>query len=341
MSIPYRTQQGLKRLAVVLLVLLLVAVLVWLCWLIWLNRFVTYTRDGAVLDMTQDQIAVPGEVALPPSEEETIPIYYNEGENEVQVLSEMSKVTGYYISASDLKKGDFQDIKARLRQLEPGTPVMLEIKDSFGAFYYSTSVDAPLAEGVDVAQVDDLIQYMNSMGLYTMVRLPALRDYSFGLTHTENGLFVPSGGYLWPDKDYRYWMNPTKTGTMNFLGEIAQEVKKLGFDEIVFCDFRFPDGSGYAFDGDKVQALATAAKSLVDDYASSSFAVSFEYSEDFTYPGGKSRVYVLSAQAGLAEEIAESLATQVDVTAYLVFITDLYDTRFDDYGVLRPLTSVI
>ena len=82
MSIPYRTQQGLKRLAVVLLVLLLVAVLVWLCWLIWLNRFVTYTRDGAVLDMTQDQIAVPGEVAIPPSEAETIPIYYNEGEKE-------------------------------------------------------------------------------------------------------------------------------------------------------------------------------------------------------------------------------------------------------------------
>lgn len=341
MSIPYRTQQNLKRLAVVLLVLVLAAVLIWLFWLFWLNRFVIYTRDGAVLDMEQDMAAVPGEVALPPAEEETIPIYYNEGEDEVKVTSEMDKLTGYYISISDLTAGKFDEIKLRLRQLEAGTPVMIEVKDSFGAFYYNTSVSAPVSENVDASLVDDLIKYMNGMDLYTIVRLPALRDYSFGLNHTENGLFVPSGGYLWPDEDYRYWMNPGKTGTMNFLSSIAKEAKDLGFDEIVFCDFRFPDGNGYAFDGDKTATLAAAAKSLVEDYASTTFAVSFEASDHFTYPGGRSRVYVLSANAGDAEKIAESLATQVDTAAYLVFITDLYDTRFDDYGVLRPLTSVI
>ena len=36
--------------------------------------------------------------------------------------------------------------------------------------------------------------------------------------------------------------------------QYIKKVKKLGFDEIVFCDFCFPNSSGYAFDGDKVQA---------------------------------------------------------------------------------------
>ena len=39
MSIPYRTQQTLRRLAIAVLALLVVGVFVWGLWFLWLQRF--------------------------------------------------------------------------------------------------------------------------------------------------------------------------------------------------------------------------------------------------------------------------------------------------------------
>ncbi len=68
MSIPYRTQQALKRTVVVLLILAVVAVLLWLCWILWLNRFVVYTENGAVLDFDRSAEQLQCEPALPPQD---------------------------------------------------------------------------------------------------------------------------------------------------------------------------------------------------------------------------------------------------------------------------------
>jgi hypothetical protein len=48
-------------------------------------------------------------------------------------------------------------------------------------------------------------------------------------------------------------------------------------------------------------------------------------------------VYVTGADALGAQTIAENSGV-TDPTVDLVFITDLYDTRFDEYSVLRPLS---
>ena len=48
-------------------------------------------------------------------------------------------------------------------------------------------------------------------------------------------------------------------------------------------------------------------------------------------------MYVTGADALEAKTIAENSGV-VDPTINLVFVTDLYDTRFDEYSVLRPLS---
>ena len=94
-NIPYRTRQGLKRAAVVLLVLLLVAAAVYICWVIWLQRYVIYTREqGAVIDMTMSAQVPEGEVAVKP-ESPTVSIYYNEGENAINTSKELFQLLGY------------------------------------------------------------------------------------------------------------------------------------------------------------------------------------------------------------------------------------------------------
>ena len=143
-----------------------------------------------------------------------------------------------------------------------GTPVMLDVKDAKGRFFYSSGVSAERSGSVDTAAMDALIEKLDQKGMYLIARLPALRDYSFGLNHTENGLFVSSGAYLWADDDYCYWLDPTKQGTVTYLVEIVTELKNLGFDEVVFDEYRFPDTDNLKFSGDRLEALNSTAKTL-------------------------------------------------------------------------------
>ena len=97
MSIPYRVQRMIKRIAVVALILALVAVLFWMCWLLWLNRYVVYTEDGAILDFERSAEELSGEPALPPVDETPISIYYNEGDDAVQAATtELTQHGGNY-----------------------------------------------------------------------------------------------------------------------------------------------------------------------------------------------------------------------------------------------------
>lgn len=338
MSIPYRTQRALKRFFVVLLILAIVAVLFWLCWLLWLNRYVVYTEDGAVLDFERSAAELSGTPALPPEAGDPVTIYFNEGDDAVETTKELTQLTGYYIDTAALK-GDIEVIKQQIRSLPAGTPVMIEVKNSYGAFYYNTSVSEHITDTLDAAKVDELITFLNKQDLYTIARLPSLRDYAYGLNHTRDGL-PTAGGYLWADEDYRYWLNPGSEGTLTFLISIANELKNRGFDEVVFFEFEFPKTNSIVFRGDKAQTLADAAQTLVTTCSATNFTVSFEGSDGFTPPLGRSRVYRENIEPIDAEDVANT-SNVTDTAINLVFVTPLYDTRFNDYGVLRPLDSVI
>ena len=335
MMIPYRIQRLLKRLAVIALVVLAVLALLVLCWFLWLDRYVIYTRDGAMLDFEKTSEQIYGEAAVPPANDNLIPIYYNEGDDTVETSKELGKMSGYYIDTAALTSS-VDTVIAQVKNLDAGTPVLLEVKNSFGSFYYNTSASNFRSDTIDRAKVDELIRVMNQKDLYTIACLPALRDYSFGLNHEQNGL-PTAGGYLWADEEYRYWLDPTKEGTLSYLASIIAELRALGFHEVVLMDFRFPDTSSIVFHGDKLQSLATSAQVLMDTCSTKSFAVSFQTSEGFIPPEGRGRVYVTGADALGAQTIAESSGV-ADPTVDLVFITDLYDTRFDEYSVLRPLS---
>lgn len=337
MNIPYRTRRNLQRAAVILLVVLVAAAAVWLCWFLWLERYIVYTRDeGAVLDMTLDPKVAEGEIAVPP-EMESISVYYNEGENAINTSKELTQIVGYYADKTAL--ADIAAVAAQAQKLPTGTPVMLDVKDAKGRFFYSSAVSGDRSSSVDTAAMDELIQKLDSKGMYLIARLPALRDYAFGLSNTSNGLFVASGAYLWADDDYCYWLDPTKQGTVTYLVEIVTELKNLGFDEVVFDEFRFPDTEDLKFSGDRAEALNATAKTLVATCATDNFAVSFvSAASGFTSPGGRSRLYLENIAAAQAANIASQSGVE-DPAVYLVFLTEVHDTRFDAYSVLRPIDS--
>ena len=338
MSIPYRTRRALGRLMIVLLVIALAALVVWACWMIWLGRFVVYTENGIYFDFDRSSLDITGQPAVPPPEKETVSIYYNEGENAVERNPELTQLNGYYISTADLKE-DIGALKEQLQQLPKETAVMVEVKNAFGEFNYSTSVSAYYNSAVDQKAVDGLIQYLKQSGFYTIAKVTAFQDYNYGLNNVDEGLFSTGGAYLWRDDLGCYWLSPSSNQVITHLVQIGTELRALGFDEVVFDQFLFPDSTGYRFSGDKQEALNTAAATLAENCASNYFAVSFVSTTDLTVPTERSRLYLKDVEASYVDNAATQ-TTVLDPVIHLVFLTEFHDTRYDAYGVLRPITAM-
>lgn len=332
--IPYRTRSFLKRLGIWLLVLAVIGAAVWACWLTWLDRYVLYTREGAKLDFTQSSRELSGVTARKPVIEDPITIYYNEGDNTINTSKELVQLRGYYITGAELEQ-DLDGVRAKVKTLPKGTPVMLDVKSIYGNFFYSSVVSENRNNDVDIAAMDEFIRELNSSGYYTIARVPALRDRLYGLENVRDGLPV-AAGYLWMDSAGCYWLNPASDGTVSYLVQIANELRGLGFDEVVFYDYYFPETDKIVFKADKAETLAKTAQTIVNTCATDNFAVSFTVASQFQLPTGRSRVFLQNASAADAATLAQQFELE-DPQIRVVFLTENHDTRFDDYGVLRPV----
>ena len=259
--LSYRSRRALRRLCTVCLVLALLAAVGLLCWLLWLNRFVIYTKDGVKLNFDISDEFLPGQLAGTQSTENTIQIEFDHTEPTEPPSTELQQVSGYYITL-DMLRGDLAALKEQISQLPKGTAVMLDVKSIRGEFYYSSYVGNP-SSVVSQAAIDDLIAFLRDGGYYIIGRMPAFRDYQFGLRNVACGLMDINKVHLvalWMDETKCYWLKPDSEGTVQHLVRIVTELRTLGFDEVLFYDFRFPDTDQIYYTGDKAAALATCAQ---------------------------------------------------------------------------------
>lgn len=335
MTIPYRTQRLLKRILVALAVIAVVLLAVWACWLLWVQRFLVYSADGSVrLDFDRPPVSA-GDLAVAPTDPK-IPIHFDQNDEMVGGKTELAQIIGYYADEEALQ--DIPAVKAQIQALPAGTAVMLDVKSIQGAFFYSSAVGNRRSNSVNTQEMDELIDYLHKSSMYAIARFPALRDYNYGLNNVPNGVHHSSGGYLYMDDAGCYWLNPSSEGTLSYVSQIIMELKGLGFDEVVLDDFQFPESTSIMTNGEKAPQLSRAAEVLLSACATDRFAVSFVKTADFTVPEGRSRIYVEGLDALQAANFAQSSGI-ADTAIKLVFLTELHDTRFDVYSVMRPLSG--
>ncbi len=337
MTIPYRARSFLKRLGKSLLIFAMVAAVVLVFGFIWLDRYVVYARDGVKLDFSVSSQNLIGQKVEKPVIENPISIYYHDGSDSPYAQKDLEQITGYYITTRDLEQ-DFEGVLEQVKKIPAESAVMIDVKSIYGTFNYSSYASKERNVDVDTEKMDALIKQLNSGKNYTIARVPALRDRMFGLNHVEYGLPV-AAGYLWMDSMGCYWLDPTKDGTITYLVQIASELKTLGFDEVVFTDFYFPESDSIVFRGDKTEALSKAAQTLVNTCGANGFAVSFGIKQSFAFPDGKSRIILQDVQAADAEAAAQ--AVEIDnPEVRIMFLAENHDTRYDGYSVLRPISIV-
>ena len=344
MAIPYRTRRFFKGFFTGILVLILFAALSLLLWLLWLDRYVVYSQDGAKLDFNQLVQYAPGITPVKPDPLPSVPIYSKEDPDQEEASKELAQFSGYYVTLEELA-GDFDAMVAQLETLEKGTVVMLELKDVRSYVYYTSEI-AKENPKFDTAQVDGLIKTLQKQGLYVIAQIPSFQEYDYILENERErvpyGLPKAGGsGSLWLDSSGPcYWLNPASDGTLTYLIQMVTELRQLGFNEVLFADFRFPETDKIRFDGDRMEALNKAAATLVKTCATDTFCVSFARTKvDLQLPAGRTRLYLTGVGGADIGQVAGS-ADLENAAAQLVFLTESGDTRYDDYSVLRPLDSL-
>ena len=337
MSIPFRTRRRLQRIGTAMLIFLLAFVIFWLCWVIWLQRYVVYTDDGAKLNFSQSSYEIMGEVVQEKVHEPKISIFYNEGADAIDTKKDLTQINGYYIT-NDMIKANYNDIMLQLERLPAGTAIMVEMKGPYGSFFYSSNLaDATISASTNISEMDALITKLKNKGFYTIARISAFRDREFGNKKVTPGLYMLSRAGLWMDPGGMFWLDPTNATTTSWISSVVLELKGLGFDEVLLDNFRFPDSNQYIFNGDKDAALQQAAATLVSACASEDFTLSFlTTGAAFPLPDGRTRLYLENVSAaGIGNAVGATTFEEKEIR--LVFLSDIGDTRFDEYSVLRSI----
>lgn len=330
----YRTRRMLRRALIIALWLVIIGMLLWGCWMVWIQRYVVYTRDGVKIDLNRSTTDIAGEEAQPPAARDPVSIYFTPKEEITGTGAKLYQILGYYVS-TDALLYDISAVSSQIDLLTPGSAVMIDLKSIYGNFFYSTKINgASKAEAINTKMVDNIIQKLTSNDYYAIARVPAFREMNFD----TSACLSDEDGYPWHDEEYCVWLDPTNSQTMAYLMQICNELRNLGFDEVVFYEFRFPDSTNYVFESEmtKDQALAETAASLVSTCTSEGFAVSFEGDSSFVLPAGQSRLYLDGIGAEQAASVAASIAV-TDPVANIVFKATSNDTRYNDYSALREM----
>jgi hypothetical protein len=336
-NLTWRTRKRLKTAAIVLGSIVGVSLALWLCWILWLGRCVVYTGDTVRLDFDW---VTPGEFveAVEPEHKDVNIIFDDGSEVVVDRTKPLERMDGFYVTTGMLTD-DVAEVERLVREQPKGTAILLELKTGTGNFCYKSSLpNTPVSSKIDKEAMEGLIKYLAKANYYTIAAVPAFRDRAYGLKNTSYGILHSSGRYLWAGDDKCYWLDPAKNGTRSWLVQIASELRDMGFDEVLFTDFCFPPTEDILYEGDKLAALNEAAADLAYNLATEDFCVSFLCNEEgFVLPEGRTRLYRDKVDASMAQAVAETL-TLPDKAINLVYLTDVGDTRFDAFGVLRPLT---
>lgn len=340
MIFSYRTRRFFRRLFSVILTIVLLACAFLAIWLLWAQRYIIYTQDGPILDFGLKPPNAEGIVAGPTVPGETVPIDFGkeevpEEETPPPPEETMEQLKGYYLTVDDLSK-DLEAILKKLETLPKGTPILMDVKGTWGYFFYSTSLGGTTSTSFDMEVMDAFFQRVNALGLYTIARLPAFADYDFARKNYTCGLKTESGS-LWGDENNCFWLDPTDDLVLTYLVQVAKELKSMGFAEVVFKNFYVPTANEIVYKQDRAEAIKKAAKTLVTACASKDFVVSFiSGNAGFPLPEGNCRLYLENVGATQVQDVLQKVQVK-DYAINLVFFATSNDTRYEAGGVLRPL----
>lgn len=333
--LSYRNRILLKKWLRVGLIVLIALLIISILLLIYLEPYVLYDREGAHLDM---DAPAPTESQAPTEPRPVVSdpkiVYGSPAPKDVS----FAEMENYYITTEMLQEP--AKVLEAVKELEGPCAIMVQLKSSYGNFYYDTKIKGISIADVDTKAIGKLITYLSKGNFYLIAEIPAFNDTTYALAHTSCGLPLESG-VLWADEDYHYWLDPSDSAVMKYLEEIGQELYSMGFDEIAFSDFTIPidEDINYGSELTPEEILAEAAKQITAIYTEDEMIASF-VSSDMNFPISDctGRLYIPELNGTEVEPYVQNFSSAKKLKE-LVFLSNSKDTRFENKAVMRPLLA--
>jgi hypothetical protein len=120
--------------------------------------------------------------------------------------------------------------------------IVIDMKDEFGLNFRTSNKEWAKNTGNHglVSNLRALLDTMKAHDLVPIARLVVFNDSVSARVHPEWTIRTTDGG-TWRSKTGAAWVNPYHRGAWDYNIGIAEELAKLGFDEIQFDYIRFPE----------------------------------------------------------------------------------------------------
>ncbi len=336
LRIPYRSKLRLKKIFHGLLISVAVLFVGAVLALIYADSMIRYDRNGAVLvgkAVAEAETQAPTE---PRPQIDNPVIVLQEKEADTVQIKDMN---GVYITTKMLK--DIPAVTELMAQITEPCAVYMELKSVFGNYYYSSSFAfGNYPEDVDVVAVDALIGELVERGFYLVASIPAFPDRAY-ILENESISLRKYGGYSWMDSRGCYWLDPANDASVTRLMQMALDLGEMGFREVCFSEFKFPEGDSYHYDSDlpKEQVIRNGVEKLTALMAGSDILISFLVEgTEFPSDVAAGRIYVADIDGTQADKYAKSYEERSGAKE-VVFLTSSKDERFRERAVLKPLTG--
>ena len=218
-----------------------------------------YSAGKPVVQFLQESrlLAVPNEIGetLPATEPVTEPP--TEAETETlpietePVRRETPAMQGYVLNASSLiAQSPFEEAIAAIP--EGTTHVFVPLKTKGGYLYYATSMqDAAKSGAVKAAlPLETIFQAITDTGAEPVALVNLLEDDVYAQSFPDAAYQYAGKGELWLDSAGKPRLSPFSEMTLDYLGNLAAEIREAGFRSIACDGLSFP-----AFSNDELMRM--------------------------------------------------------------------------------------
>lgn len=127
--------------------------------------------------------------------------------------------------------------------------VVIDIKDYSGKIVFPISDPALKAYGseeVRVKDMQDFVQSLHQKNIYVIARIAVFQDAYFVKYRPDLAVKNKAGTAVWKDRKGISWIDPGSREYWDYIILLAQDARKIGFDEINFDYIRFPSDGNMA-----------------------------------------------------------------------------------------------
>ncbi|MEW6232365.1 MAG: putative glycoside hydrolase [Chloroflexota bacterium] len=156
-------------------------------------------------------------------------------------------VKGLYIPFWLLSNpGYVKNLVASLERTELNA-IVVDVKGDEGNIAYPSS--QPLAQKINaqargLMSLEEFMRWTKPRGIYTVARIVAFKDNLLAKARPDLAVKDKRNNDYWVDWGGQYWVDPFRKEVVDYNAGIAEEMARLGFDEVQYDYVRFPsDGA--------------------------------------------------------------------------------------------------